>query len=171
MGEVNRPQEKRGAQLARAIEIALGLLLCAVAINIGCSISTGLWPPQQEEGVAKARPIDTGDSRDGPLRFDMLATTQLFGRSIASADPGTQLAVTETSLDVSLHGLRVASDGSSSAIIKTPDGQETPYRVGDELTPGVRVIGIYNNYILISRGGKQERLFLDCQKAEPSTND
>ena len=97
-----------------------------------------------------------------------IAPPQLADRAVlARFDPffrmrpgGTDLPV--TALPFSLHGLRADSaTGRGSAIIAAGDGQQTVYSVGDAVGPGVTLVKITVDHVVLDRAGVQEALWLD----------
>ena len=67
-----------------------------------------------------------------------------------------------TSLQLTLFGTRMNdATGGGSAIIAGPDGIQTSYAVGDEISPGVKLKAVAFDHVTIDRGGAAEDLFLD----------
>lgn len=62
----------------------------------------------------------------------------------------------ETTLNLKLLGRRVGKEGS--AILQTSDRQEKAYQVGDEILDGVTLEAVHTDYIVLSQGGRIERL-------------
>jgi len=86
----------------------------------------------------------------------------------ASFDPffrtGTQgpASATVTALGLTLFGVNInEATGGGSAIIAAEDGIQNSYAVGDEIAPGVRLVGVAFDHVLLDRGGARESLFLD----------
>ncbi len=77
-----------------------------------------------------------------------------------------------TSLPVELFGILVnGSSGLGSAIIAGSDGVQISYAVGEEIQPGVTLASVAFDYVVLSRGGAQERIYIDqsvpAKVAEP----
>ena len=67
-----------------------------------------------------------------------------------------------TSLQLTLFGTRTNdATGGGSAIIAGPDGVQTSYAVGDEISPGVKLKAVAFDHVTIDRGGAAEDLFID----------
>jgi len=67
-----------------------------------------------------------------------------------------------TSLQLTLFGTRMNdATGGGSAIIAGPDGVQTSFAVGDEISPGVKLKAVAFDHVTIDRGGVAEDLFLD----------
>lgn len=62
----------------------------------------------------------------------------------------------ETTLNLKMVGRRAGEGGS--AIILTPDRKQGVYRVGDEIISGVILKSVTPDYIVLSQGGRLERL-------------
>lgn len=67
-----------------------------------------------------------------------------------------------TSLQLTLFGTRTnEATGAGSAIIAGPDGVQTSYAVGDEISPGIKLKSVAFDHVIIDRGGAEENLFID----------
>lgn len=86
------------------------------------------------------------------------------------AGPQSQAApVAVTGLQLTLFGTRLnAASGRGSAIIAGPDGVQTSYAVGEEVSPGVTLKAVFFDHVTLSRGGAEEDLFLDQGSALPA---
>jgi general secretion pathway protein C len=85
---------------------------------------------------------------------------------IGSFDPffrqASDAATEVSSLGFTLLGTRVDTvSGRGSAIIGTSDGVQSSYAVGDEISPGVRLVAVAFDAVTIDSGGRRESLFLD----------
>jgi len=65
--------------------------------------------------------------------------------------------VVETTLDLTLTGVWTGSPGGS-AVIRTPDGKQARFEIGDEIVSGVTLNEIHADRIIISRAGLREVL-------------
>lgn len=130
--------------------IALLILLIQVARLMWTVITpvspVGDWRPAS----AVVLPVAT--------RQALFSTFNPFARG-AAADQGQAVI---TSLQIELFGITVnGSSGLGSAIIAGSDGIQTSYAVGEEIQSGVTLAGVAFEYILINRGGTQERVYID----------
>jgi len=64
----------------------------------------------------------------------------------------------ETDLNITLKGRRASGDGSGSAVLSLPDGQESNFKQGETIFKDVVLEAIYSTHIIISRKGTQERV-------------
>lgn len=67
--------------------------------------------------------------------------------------------VAETSLDLTLKGATVwPSQEGASATIRTPDGQQKRFGIGDTIVPGVTLEAVYADQAIINSNGVRESL-------------
>lgn len=92
-----------------------------------------------------------------------LAETDLFAdRRAGPVDAApVAAAIQETSLDLSLRGIRRgATPDSGGAIIQIPGGRQSFFAVGAEILDGVTLEEVHVDHVLIRRRGIAESLFL-----------
>ncbi|WP_257543691.1 type II secretion system protein N [Sphingopyxis sp. DBS4] len=78
---------------------------------------------------------------------------------------------TVTALGLTLFGVNLnEATGGGSAIIAGEDGVQTSYAVGEEIAPGVKLVGVAFDHVLLDRGGARESLFLDQSGEAPVAN-
>jgi len=71
-------------------------------------------------------------------------------------------SATVTALGLTLFGINInEATGGGSAIIAGEDGVQNSYAIGDEIAPGVKLVGVAFDHVLLDRGGARESLFLD----------
>ncbi len=129
----------------------LGALLIWQLVRLLWTIITplsplGAWQPQ---AAVIASPAE---------RRALFASFDPFFRS-ALQGPAS---ATVTALGLTLFGINInEATGGGSAIIAGEDGVQSSYAVGDEVAPGVRLVGVAFDHVLLDRGGARESLFLD----------
>lgn len=75
---------------------------------------------------------------------------------------------TVTSAGLTLFGINInEATGGGSAIIAGEDGVQNSYAVGDEVAPGLKLVGVAFDHVLLDRGGARESLFLDQSSDAP----
>lgn len=81
-----------------------------------------------------------------------------FHRALAVADDVIEIGTDapETTLNLKLFGRRAGRDGS--AILETPDKKQKVFRIGEEIMNGVTLKAVHTGYIVLSQGGRIERL-------------
>lgn len=129
----------------------LGALLTWQCVRLLWTLLTplsplGAWQPQAAviASPAERRALFTS--------FDPFFRTNAQGPASA----------TVTALGLTLFGINInEATGGGSAIIAGEDGAQTSYAVGDEIAPGVRLVGVAFDHVLLDRGGARESLFLD----------
>ncbi|MDK2762211.1 MAG: PDZ domain-containing protein [Sphingopyxis sp.] len=76
--------------------------------------------------------------------------------------PQGPASATVTALGLTLFGVNInEATGGGSAIIAGEDGVQTSYGVGEDIAPGVKLVGVAFDHVLLDRGGARESLFLD----------
>lgn len=91
-------------------------------------------------------------------RAALFASFDGFDRAAAQGDASAAV----TSLDLTLYGLRMnEASGGGSAIIAESDGVQRSYDVGEEVAPGVKLVQVLFDHVVLERGGLRESLFLD----------
>ena len=129
----------------------LGALLIFQLVRLLWTVITplsplGVWQPQ---AAVIASPAE---------RRALFASFDPFFRSA----PQGPASATVTALGLTLFGINInEATGGGSAIIAGEDGVQTSYAVGDEIAPGVRLVGVAFDHVLLDRGGARESLFLD----------
>jgi general secretion pathway protein C len=105
-----------------------------------------------EAPAGVADPVQTGVDRPQAARG-------LFAAVEGQAD--VVRAAPETRLNMTLRGVRSGADGTAgSAVIETPNQGQRSIPVGGEIAPGVTLVAVEDQRVIISRGGVRESLFL-----------
>lgn len=129
----------------------LGALLIWQLVRLLWTVITplsplGAWQPQ---AAVIASPAE---------RRALFASFDPFFRSA----PQGPASATVTALGLTLFGINInEATGGGSAIIAGEDGVQTSYAVGEEIAPGVKLVGVAFDHVLLDRGGARESLFLD----------
>ncbi|MDQ3471829.1 MAG: PDZ domain-containing protein [Pseudomonadota bacterium] len=135
------------AILPALIAMQLARLLWAMLTPVG---PMGPWRP------AQARILSS------QAQAAILAAVDPFYRN---GPPAAAAAATST-LNLQLFGVREnRGSGGGAAIIGAPDGEQASFAVGEEVAPGVRLSAVFFDYVVLNRGGREEKLFLDQSKA------
>ena len=99
-------------------------------------------------------------SRD-VVSADLSVLTSRNAFSVSDQAGQAVIEAPETKLNFRLVGLRsVSGTGGGSATIITPDGKQSRFVVDDEIIPGVRVVEIFADRVVMSRDGALESLTL-----------
>lgn len=130
------------------------LLIFALLVQIARLVWT-VVTPIAPLGDWQAR---SADVMSPASRAALFASFDGFDR--ASAGGTGEAAV--TSLDLTLYGLRMnEASGGGSAIIAGSDGVQRSYSVGEEVAPGVKLVQVLFDNVVLERGGTRESLFID----------
>lgn len=86
---------------------------------------------------------------------DRLAILKRFDPFFRAAPEALTTATTQA---FRLHGVRVGGGGSGSAILGTPDGLQRSFAVGEEIAPGVRLVSVAEDHVVLARGGVRSTL-------------
>lgn len=147
-----RPRFNAAALAARAVEAVLVALLAWIAAQaLWLAIyGTDALPLGVDAQTGVADPLQSGLDRPGPA-------TGLFD---APAGAGAQVAqpAPQTRLNMTLRGVRSGANGS--AVIETPNQGQRSIPVGGEIAPGVTLVAVEDERVIINRNGARESLFL-----------
>lgn len=134
-----------------ALELALMALLAVQAARLIWAIVTPVGPL----GDWRLPPAGVGAAAP-----ELLARFDPFFRLGGGATAAAPVAV--TALQLTLFGTRLnEASGRGSAIIAGADGVQTSFAVGEEVAPGVTLKAVYFDHVTLTRGGRDEQLFLD----------
>lgn len=141
------------SRIAPAVEIGLAAAIGLVLLLIVMALFAPLPTPQRLPG---ARPEAAAAA---PATGEISNPFRPAGSSEAAAPIEEKPDLAETKLDLTLHGTWVDENGGA-AIIKTPDGRQDRFSVGDEIWSGVRLDRVYRDQVVIISGGARELLSL-----------
>jgi len=142
--------------LARLVSLLqFGLLSLALYFLSRATISflapESLWDaPPSTQAIAGQASTQTGVRLN--LNFDPFHRNQTEMDEVIEV--GTDAP--ETTLNLKLFGRRVGPKGS--AVLQTSDGTQKTYSIGDEIINGVTLKAVHLGYIVLSQGGRIERL-------------
>lgn len=130
------------------------LLVLALIIQVARLVWT-IVTPIAPLGDWQAR---TANVMSPAARAALFSSFDGFDRAAA----GGEASAAVTSLDLTLYGLRMnEASGGGSAIIAGSDGVQRSYAVGEEVSPGVKLVQVLFDHVVLERGGLRESLFLD----------
>ncbi|MEO0032069.1 MAG: hypothetical protein RIS94_1827 [Pseudomonadota bacterium] len=102
-----------------------------------------------------------------PMRAALFAGVDPFNRT-ASSGAATPGGGAVTSLALTLFATRSAPGGAGSAIVAGADGVQQVYRLGEAISPGVKLVAVGFDHVEIERNGAREVLYIDQSSAAPS---
>ena len=135
-----------------ALELALIGVIAYILIRALITLTTpqSVWKPVGNGPVEPLSVASTGPT-SVDLSFDPFHRTETV---VIEVVPTIGEDAPETTLNLTMTGRTVPI----SAILKTPDGQERTYKVGDEILNGVTLESVTRGYIVLSQNGRLERL-------------
>ena len=147
-----------GRPVGSIFNAGLDLGLLALVLWLVYEIGTSLFFSPDAASSYSSVAVTVDDATTS-VDFAMLADSRPF-RSLEASELQSADLLPLTELNYSLLGVRFNSSGQSSILLQVPGQFQQSYVVGDDLAPGVRLSGIFLNYIRISRSGQLERLYL-----------
>lgn len=117
-----------------------------------------LFPQGRSSGFESAtKPpvrITSNINRSNPSTFHLFGSSEITETSLSYLD-------TESQLNLILTGIMSSEDASSGmAYIKTTKGEEKKFKVGDDVFGLAKLSEVHDDYLILSRGSKKERLSL-----------
>jgi general secretion pathway protein C len=109
--------------------------------------------------------LGAGAGRAALANLEMLTQLDPFHRELAGMDAAVAGTTAETDLKIVLFGTRLADgNNESTAIIRLENYNHTVLALGDEVSPGVRLEEINRGYVVLSRHGLREALYLHADR-------
>ncbi|GAB4151797.1 MAG: GspC family type II secretion system variant ExeC [Sphingomonadales bacterium] len=159
-----------------ACELILVAALAYVLAQIFWTVMSGRGAAM-DVGAAPAA-FASGGQNIAAGQADILTQIDVFYRQAA---PGSAAATgrldadlpaaPETALDLQLFGVRAGADSEQgSAIIRSPDGKQRSFMVGEDLIDGVRLLHVLPDRVVIAHRGVRESLaFADAKRKRAVT--
>lgn len=145
-----------------AVEVALVILLAYQLAQL-----TFTFLDDDTAAPVALRPAGQGAGQVAGQEADVSRLTGFdpFYRQIAAAEaPQQQTAIPESSLKIEVFGLRAGADGQGSAIVKMQgDDDQKLVRVGEPVSAGVTLVGVYADRLEVRRRGNREAVYLRPQ--------
>ncbi|MEM9600758.1 MAG: type II secretion system protein N, partial [Pseudomonadota bacterium] len=163
--------DRKGSTLTMRPDSPLGwlrfflfVLLCAFAAWLTVRLVLALLAPSstwEPVLIAETAPTDTPQSVSYDFSYNPFPAGDVSATVTTPVDTGDDAP--ETTLNLTLNGLRAGLNGT--AFIRTPDGQEDNYYVGDTIMPNVILRGVFPTHVLIDVNGQTQRLTTEEAKA------
>lgn len=133
--------------------LAGNLAVAALVLVLAYQLAHWTWVFLAPAPVATIAQGDTG--------VDLAAIARLFG----AAPPGG----TASSSDLRLKGVIAPTPGTAaSAIFSTGAGRDIAVYVDGEVKPGVTLVEVDPDHVIVSRAGERERIDLEARRSAPS---
>jgi general secretion pathway protein C len=154
---------QKHAAYAPPVVLALALVLMPAPF---ARLFWGMFPA----GAWQPLPVPVSSGQKS-FSIDSLIAGQWFGSYAVAAPSAAQAAsAPDTALNLTLLGILYGqSESQSLALISKEANDEAPYKVGVDVSPGVRLQAIFPDRVILSRNGQLETLRLD--KNQPSNAD
>jgi general secretion pathway protein C len=155
---------RQAVQTAGPRSVRFGVLLCEVAATVALAYAAVKLTHDLMEPEAKLTPVTqvsaaaaTRESAD----LSILTSFDPFFRAVSGPAAMTDSAAPESSLKLELYGMRVDGDGKGTAIVSNSgEAGQKLVRVGEDISAGVSLAGVYADRIEISRAGAREAIYL-----------
>jgi len=156
LASAGAPKPVKGVILA--IELGLVILLAYQLAQL-----TFTFLEEDTAAPVAARPAAQASGQEADV--SRLTGFDPFYRQIAAAEaPQQQTAIPESSLKIEVFGLRAGADGQGSAIVKMQgDDDQKLVRVGEPVSAGVTLVGVYADRLEVRRRGNREAVYLRPQ--------
>jgi len=149
------------AFLRSAIEVVLVIALVFVSLRLFLNLKS--TDSLQDDGLSVVSVTDTQRAENTlpDSDYDILVIGNPFSGQdrILQLDNAAALDAPETSLDLSLQGIRAIGDGKGVAFIRLPDGKQVLARVGVEILDGVEVEYVFDDRITLRTTDGLETLY------------
>lgn len=147
------------SSILRLLKIAMVLIIVFFIAKIFILLSRQIEDASVQENLTISDPVNAPAPIVDPK---ILTSFDPFGAK-PEAKPDVEIVTDapETELNLKVAGMRADLSGESSgAIIKTPDGKQDIFYIGDEIIPGVTLKRVNIEYVILDRNGTSERLSL-----------
>jgi len=173
---VRAPNTHQWIERARAVPAhprlpdAVALVL---VVLLGWQLAGLTWaalpaPATARMPAANVTESTSGAGATGEAPTARLARLHLFGEPPADGDrdrsPETETDAPETQLNLTLMGVYAPGESGGLAIIATGGGPEKVYAVGDTIAGSARITGIFEDRVVLRRGGQAETLRMELAK-------
>jgi general secretion pathway protein C len=138
------------------------LLVLAVIFRVGMA---GKALTEQDSSASQQVVASSDPEADLEVDLARVQALNLFGAAPDQGTSSSQASATntnQTSLNLQLEGVVIATDTTRSAAIIVIGGKQGTYRVGETLPVGNRVQleSVHNDYVIIDNAGAAESLWL-----------
>ena len=132
-----------------------------MAIAIGLSLANGILfaLEQWDDNATASITVTAGTVAPSPNKpASSIAGLNLFG-NVQQSNPVTAAEAPETRLNLELQGIFIATDAAESSAIVAERGKDGElFAIGDRLPGNAVLEAVFNDHILLKRGGQIEKL-------------
>ncbi len=145
-------------QYRRHLATTIGILM---AIAIGLSLANGILFALEhwDDNATASITVTAGTVAPSPNKpASSIAGLNLFG-NVQQSNPVTAAEAPETRLNLELQGIFIATDAAESSAIVAERGKDGElFAIGDRLPGNAVLEAVFNDHILLKRGGQIEKL-------------
>lgn len=157
--QIPAPLQRNIVYIPRILCYVLVVLIAITAAKLVWSLASS-GPVKVAPTISTTPPKLVKPSAPRPDYGSQIARLHLMGKApAASARIQTENAP-DTSLNLSLSGVLALGNGEGFAIIANESKKHKFYQIDDEVSSGVRLNAVFNDYVLLDRGGRNEKLRL-----------
>lgn len=163
---------RQAVQTAGPRSVRFGVLLCEVAATLALAYAAVKLTHDLMEPEARLAPITQVSATGAPESADLSILTSFdpFFRAVSGPVAAPDSAAPESALKLELYGMRGDGDGKGTAIVSNSgEAGQKLVRVGEEISVGVTLAGVYADRIEISRAGVREAIYLKPKGSRTAT--
>ena len=155
------PIQRNMIYIPRILCYVLVILIAVTAARLVWSLMGGDSPVAETPKIASVPPKLVKPPAPRPDYGPQIARLHLMGKAtVASSAAARTQNAPDTSLNLTLSGVLALGDGEGFAIIANETKKHKFYQIDDEITSGVRLSAVFNDYVLLDRSGRSEKLRL-----------
>lgn len=155
------PLQRNMVYVPRILCYVLVVLIAITAAKLVWSLVGGDAPTVETPNISTVPPKLVKPPAPRPDYGSQIARLHLMGKAtIASSTAVQNQNAPDTSLNLTLSGVLALGDGEGFAIIANESRKHKFYQIDEEVTSGVRLTAVFNDYVLLDRGGRSEKLRL-----------
>ncbi len=162
-------------RLVFTITLALALLLAwQMSLLAWQALPLPAMPSLLAPGVMVEHSSNANQSLNLAQKIAVISRAELFGKvrqkTIATVAPVEVKDAPQSTLNYKLRGIYFSDDKALASVILQKNNRDTKfYRLGDEIDKDIYIRQINEDYILISRQGRLEKLLLEKPKMNART--
>ena len=155
------PLQRNIIYIPRILCYVLVVLIAITAAKLVWSLVGGGTPDTETPKISSTPPKLVKPPAPRPDYGSQIARLHLMGKATVASGAAVQTQnAPDTSLNLKLSGVLALGDGEGFAIIANESKKHKFYQIDDEVTSGVRLSAVFNDYVLLNRGGRSEKLRL-----------
>ena len=155
------PFQRNMVYIPRILCYVLVVLIAITAARLVWSLVGGDAPTVETPKISSIPPKLVKPPAPRPDYGSQIARLHLMGKATVASSAAIQTQnAPDTSLNLTLSGVIALGAGEGFAIIANESRKHKYYQIDDEVISGVRLSAVFNDYVLLDRGGRSEKLRL-----------